>query len=234
MTQLLKKQELQAWLNQFDITEYRVVNEGNHETEYEVEFDESVNFNNNPIHFFPFRIGTVHGNFKATNCQLNSLENGPKVVLGNFTVNNNNLSSLKDSPLKIIGSFNFNDNKITNFDYAPQKVKRIKCLNNPITQFKNHDFKIGRSFEIDFSSLFLSDFTKLSLNSDVDIIVSVNEKEFQYLRDESNKKYHQTQDFVGEKTIIEDTFSNFKSLVEKIKLDKTINTSDKSSTKIKL
>jgi hypothetical protein len=222
MMNLLKKEELKPWLSQFDITEYKIINEGIKDDEYEVDFYESVNFSNHNIKAFPFRMNCVHGNFKAIDCDLTTLENSPKIVYGNFLVKNNKLTSLLGAPEEIHAIFNFNDNQVKNFNNAPKMARKIKCLNNPFKNFNNVTFQIEKNFEIDYQTLLLPDFTKLNLNGDLLITISVDEKEFQELRVLSNKKYYQTHDFVGKKTIIEDRFSSLKALMEKVSLENQI------------
>lgn len=227
---LINQTEAKKWLEKMDITEYNFVFIGNTEYEYQVDIFESMSLSNTPIKTLPFKMNVVHGNFKAINCALVTLENAPNEVMGNFLVNQNQLTSLKSVPRVIEGNFNFSNNLIKEFDDCPEKARKIKCNHNPLISLKSLKTTIKNSLEVDYQKLLFNELSSLNLDENLKLVLSVSETEFEFLRNLSNKKYQQNSDDL----FIEDSFMNLKALSEKYQLESSIKNDNKNHSKIKI
>jgi hypothetical protein len=135
----------------------------------------SVNLTGNDLTSFPFKFGSVGGDFCCINNNLTSLKGAPKEVGGDFDCADNNLTSLEGTPQKVGGYFNCSGNNLTSLEGAPKEVgvdfycynnkltslegapKKVKgefwCSNNKLTSLEGAPQKVGRDFRCYNNSL---------------------------------------------------------------------------------
>lgn len=136
-------------LNLYNIVNYSINDDGS------VDVNGDVDLNGWGIDVIPFNFNIVSGafdvsnnfikslkgspkscdNFKAYNCDLETLEFAPSEVSGYFDVRENKLTTLKGCPKRIKGYFDISDNQLQSLEFGPREVYGDYCcsFNNLIT-----------------------------------------------------------------------------------------------------
>ena len=122
------KQEVEAILNRYDITNYIINND------LSVDVDGDVNLYNQNLTNIPAKFGNVSGYFDCSYNQLSSLRGALREVGGGFYCTSNKLTSLEGSPREVGGNFWCNKNSLASLKGAPREVGgNFDCSDNKIT-----------------------------------------------------------------------------------------------------
>ena len=163
---LKKKEEIENWLNQYNIKNYKLIED--QEYGYIVNVNDHVNLYGNNLISIDVKFNEIKGNFDCSVNLLRSLKGSPKIVNGNFFCYVNELTNLKGGPEKVTGyfdcsenylktlegapkiiqlSFDCNFNQLKTLEYFPQVLKSISCSCNKLTSLKGIPKVINGSFD---------------------------------------------------------------------------------------
>jgi hypothetical protein len=125
---LKTKDEIEAWLDKMQITNYKI----NDDLSVNVHGD--VMLHNRYFNKIPVQFGIINGDFIIDYNCLTSLKGGPTIVTGNFDCSHNRLESLEYCPKEVGGIFVFRGNKLSTLDHLPQSVGVFAVYDS---EFKN-------------------------------------------------------------------------------------------------
>ena len=89
---LIKKEQIELWLNQYDIDNYELVED--QEYGYVVNVNNTVDFFNMELLDIEIKFNEINGDFCCSNNYLDFLKGCPEIVRGNFDCSHNDLKSL--------------------------------------------------------------------------------------------------------------------------------------------
>ena len=118
---LRKKEEIEAWLNQYKITNYELIEDK--EYGYVVNVNKSVDLCNKYLKSIDVKFNNINGCFDCSVNQLNSLEGSPVIVNGDFYCSENKLESLEGCPKTVEGNFDCSNNKLISLKYCPKIIE---------------------------------------------------------------------------------------------------------------
>ena len=128
---LIKKEEIEAWLNQYQIKNYELI--PNEEYGYVVNVNDNVIMNHCMLKNIEVKFNKVNGNFNCGFNGLTSLKGCPEIVTGDFNCYFNELKSLKYCP-KIIGKeLDCSYNVLESLKYVPSNLKKLDISNNNVS-----------------------------------------------------------------------------------------------------
>ena len=111
---LIKKEEIETWLNKYEITNYELIKDKNYG--YVVNVNRNVSLFNYDLENIKVKFNKIKGNFDCSDNRLISLEGCPKEIKHDFFCNNNILKSLKGGPAIVYGCFDCGNNKLTSLE----------------------------------------------------------------------------------------------------------------------
>lgn len=142
---LQNKEKIIAWLNQYQIKDYEVVEDN--EYGYVVNVEGGVDISNKNLKLIAVKFNEVKGNFNCAKNQLATLEGGPKEVGGYFGCANNQLVSLEGCPKKVGGFFFCPYNQLTTLDGAPKEIGgSFNCRNNQLVSLEGCPKEVSGDF----------------------------------------------------------------------------------------
>ena len=128
---LTKKSDIEAWLNEYQITKYNLIPDDLYG--FKVNVDAEVYLSSVELTFIPVKFNKIKGKLDCSFNKLTSLEFCPQIVKSDFKCNDNRLTSLEFCP-EIIGlNANCSNNNISSLEFCPQQVSGnfFGCWNNP-------------------------------------------------------------------------------------------------------
>ena len=128
---LKEKEEIKAWLNQYQIINYEIIKDEDYG--YVVNVNGSVNLARKKLKSIDVKFNQINGWFSCAFNHLTSLEGCPEIVNGSFYCNANKINSFKYSP-KVIGDHFFGANNLFSIDslnFFPSQIKNnVFIMNN--------------------------------------------------------------------------------------------------------
>ncbi len=131
----MNKSEIRKWCAMNGITDYtiRTSKDG-----LFVDVNKSVRIIDIVLSEFPFKFGTINGNFDCNDNNLTTLKGAPDIVLGRFSVFYNHIESLEYFPKRVTGVISITHNKISSFKGLPKFISedhisnadRLWCYSN--------------------------------------------------------------------------------------------------------
>ena len=128
---LRKKEEIEAWLNKYDIQNYEFIR--NEIYGYVINVNGNVKLYNKQLKSIQVKFNEINGNFDCSSNQLKTLEGSPEIVNGSFFCSNNQFISLKGCSKAIKKNFNCSDNQLKTLEYCPKVMRNFFCENNELT-----------------------------------------------------------------------------------------------------
>ena len=147
---LRKKEEVEAWLNQYLIKNYELI--PNEKYGYIVNVYGSVNLFNNNLESIDVKFNEIKENFLCNNNCLISLKGCPEIINGDFWCNNNKLKNLEYSPKIVKGYFDCSNKQLESLKGCPDKLDYLDCHNNNLTSLKS-DLKEVYGLNCNFNQL---------------------------------------------------------------------------------
>jgi hypothetical protein len=237
--QLTNKEDIQNWLDKMNIKNYTIYDN------LVVDVDYPVLLSYKNIETIPFQFGVVQrdflingnklktlkgmpfqikGKMDCSRNQLISLEYTPQKISTSMICGHNQIKSLKGLPSKINWDLFINDNQLSNLDYLPSEIGNVLNINNnPLTSLKGIK-KIGNYLQIkniNLSNCSIDDLLDIEMTEEqvfFEHIISNYNEALTFLKDEY-KPYQGLESHL----VIE--AKEFKSLIEKLKLESLENTS---------
>lgn len=122
---LTNKQDIEKWLEQYDIKNYNIFENKNNDG-YIVNVNDDVNLSNKDLKAIEVQFGIVRGGFSCDHNKLTSLLGCPEKLRYTFNCSYNQLTSLNGSPIEIEGGdFWCHNNKLISLEGCTQKIKGI-------------------------------------------------------------------------------------------------------------
>ena len=139
---LRKKEEIEAWLNQYNVKNYELIEDDTYG--YVVNVNDNVNLSSKKLKNIEVKFNKVK-NFFCDDNELESLQGCPEIVEKNFTCSNNKLITLEDCPKTIERDFYCDRNKITSLKGCPKIVKGyFNCEKNYLKSLKDGPEIVGK------------------------------------------------------------------------------------------
>ena len=129
---LRKKEEIEAWLNQFQIKNYELIKDD--EYGYIVNVNGDIDLRNKDLINISVKFNNIKGSFNCGYNQIISLEGSPEIIKGNFNCSFNNLTieGLKYIPEIVNGNFisfanlfELNVSDFSDFNSFKQRIHEI-------------------------------------------------------------------------------------------------------------
>jgi hypothetical protein len=149
------KQEIETALDELIIGNYKV------HDDLTVDVFEDVDMSGLEMSVFPWKFGTIKGNFNCSSNFLKNLIGSPRIVTENFECVSNKLTTLEGAPLEVGGTLfacdgnelkdlkylpkftnpmelfiSCSDNKLTTLEGCPREVYQLSCENNNMESLK--------------------------------------------------------------------------------------------------
>lgn len=138
----LNKQEIEAILNDLEITNYTITDKGT------VDVDGTVDISFKELTEIPLQFGVVKGDFNCSNNRLESLKGAPILVGVTFFCHKNNLTSLKFSPNSVGKAFVCRENQLTTLEGCPRSINgTFDCTGNQLTTLLGGPEAVSGDFE---------------------------------------------------------------------------------------
>ena len=148
----LSKEEIIAWLEQYDIENYTLIPDL--QSGFVVSVAGDVNLRNKKLEAIPLKFNIVRGNFDCSNNILTSLRNCPASVGGSFYCYHNRLNSLKYCPKVVGGEFYCGYNQLTSLQYCPQTIhENFACNYNKLKSLEGGPTLVGGDFDCNNNQL---------------------------------------------------------------------------------
>ena len=153
---LKEKKEIEAWLNEYRIINYKLV--PNEEYGYVVNVNGDVILSYKYIDEIKVKFNEIKGNFLIDNNELNSLEGCPEIVNGDFFCNCNKLTSLKYSPKTVKSYYDCCFNSLTSLEGCPSIIyNSLNCNFNYLVSLKGCPEIINNNFYCSYNYLIIEE-----------------------------------------------------------------------------
>ena len=165
---LRKKEEIEAWLNKYDIKYYTLIN--SEEYGYIVNVNEGVDLFNKKLTNIKVKFNEIKGDFNCSNNELVSLKGCPEIINGNFACKRNNLKNLKNGPKMINGGYWCQENNLISLEGISSEINDyFNCSYNKLDiqelqKLCNIKYLIEVSL---FNNLKLGDFQKIKFINEI-------------------------------------------------------------------
>ena len=242
---LRKKEEIETWLNQYNVENYTLIKD--EEYGYVVNIKGDVDLCNKKLKNINIKFNEVQGSFDCRHNKLTLLEGCPDIVNGSFNCSFNKLNSLKYSPKIVNDNFSCSFNKLTTLEGCPNIVSgHFNCFNNELKTLEGCPEIINGNFNCNSNKLISLKGIGKILEGDLDCSNNLLKiEELIYLQEQgisnyidvsNNKKLGELQDIRGFKELKEKVEEIFNIQKEKENLLEIIKKEDlnknKSSNKI--
>lgn len=138
MLKLIKKFRIKKWLDDHEITNYKI------NDDLTVDVSGNVKLTGRNLISLPIQFGIVAGNFDCGNNQLTSLKGCPKKIVGFFNCINNQLTSLLHGPGKVGRGYFCHNNQITSLEHSPANIDgKFSCASNKLTSLEGGPISSG-------------------------------------------------------------------------------------------
>ena len=173
---LRKKEEIEAWLNQYQIKNYELIED--QEYGYIVNVNGGVNLNLKKLKSIDVKFNEVRGFFDCENNKLKSLEGCPEIVEGYFDVGFNKVEVLEYSPKLIKGGFYCNNNNLKSLKSSNEIVVEydFDCSNNQLLSLNGSPEIVNGSFYIQNNNLSIDELIYLPKSVSKKIYIYSNQK----------------------------------------------------------
>ncbi len=114
--------EIEKWLVQYNIENYRLQKNSQHG--FIVNTQGDVNLKGQNLARIPIKFGRIEGHFDCSENKLKDFDFAPYYVAHGFYASQNELTSLKGCPNFVGADMNVSENKIKNLDFFPKFLGR--------------------------------------------------------------------------------------------------------------
>ena len=157
---LRKKEEIEAWLNEYYIENYELIEDEKYG--YIVNVNDNVGLFNKDLKSIHVKFHNVTGRFDCSFNQLISLEGCPEMVKKSFECNNNQLKSLEGGPKIVNGFFNCSFNQLTSLKHTPEIVSGyFDGSDNQLISLDNNLISVNEYIDISNNKLTINEIIKL-------------------------------------------------------------------------
>lgn len=168
---LTTKEEVEAWLIEFDVFNYTIHDDLSVSVEGDVRYSPSFVYPELP--YLPVNFREVSGTFFWSHTILETLQGCPYYVGEDFDCSYNKLQSLEGGPMYVGGKMNCSYNQLTDLVGAPQnKMYAFSCQNNLLQSLKGAPPEVEVSFNCGNNQLTTLVGGPLAVGKDLDCTVN--------------------------------------------------------------